>query len=304
VFLTIGFVGVTIFYLEQTNPNFKGVIENQLGIMKNYILIFFVICISCKEKTLKTIKTVEKDTIKGMLPRVDKFGNPIFAYKHHLIDDTGNNFVEYGEEIEPDTIKLKNNYILIIFPTRVRGKDSLNYRLVGNKIDTIFQKIELDDEKYTPNYYEYPIYTTGNKIIRKKADFYDFFILNFRLSDCNHFMLYDKRSGKAVFSNDNDLRNFDLKKELLIFDDWDDNYKKYIYDVNTKTKTFIDVKKLSSIGKSENYRTRCDMWQDNWRSLYVKRVSNGYYYLGGLSDCNPNKEFKLKIASHATKNHH
>lgn len=252
------------------------------------ILVFFVIFISCKRDVIHAKNEVFKDTIKELPLRKDDFGNPIFSYKNHLIDDAGNNFEEYGDEIKADTIKLKNNYTLIIFPTRVRGKDSLNYRLIGNKVDTIFEKYEIDSENQMPYYVE-------------DVDFRYYFTLQYSLNTHSiYFMLYDKRSGKAVFLNNyvsNVLRKVDLKKELLIFEDEDNNDKKYIYDVNTKTKTFIDVDKLSTKGKNNNYSVRCDLWQNNWSALYVKRISNGYYYLGGLSDCEPNKEFKLKITT-------
>lgn len=253
-----------------------------------YILVFFMIFISCKREVIHSKNEVFKDTIKELPLRKDDFGNPIFSYKNHLIDDAGNNFEEYGDEIKADTIKLKNNYTLIIFPTRVRGKDSLNYRLIGKKTDTIFEKYEIDSENQMPYYVE-------------DVDFRDCFALQYSLNTHSiYFMLYDKRSGKAVFSNNyvsNALRKVDLKKELLIFEDEDNNYKKYIYDVNTKTKTFIDVTKLGSVDKSDSYRSRCDLWQNNWSSLYVKKINKGYYYLGGLSYCKPNKEFKIKIAT-------
>lgn len=239
--------------------------------MKKYILAFIVICASCKKEPLKSVEEVIKDT-KELPVNIDHLGDPLY-------------------EIKPDTIKLKNDYTLIIYPFKMQGKDSLNYRLVGNKRDTIFKKYELDIKKNLP----------GFDKENNDRDFKNHFILTYTFNTHDtYFVLYDKQSCKSEFGSEMSrfsLKWSDQRKELLIFEDCDDDYKKYIYDVNTKIKTLIDVTKLGSVDKSDSYRSRCDLWQNNWSSLYVKKINKGYYYLGGVSNCEPNKEFKIKIAS-------
>jgi hypothetical protein len=202
---------------------------------------------------------------------VDSLGKPVFHYKN----DT--------EIILADTFKLKNNYKLIIFPTRVKEMDYLNYRLIGNRLDTVFEKFEID------NFANMPMYFLNSE--KGDKDFKNYFILTYTYhTHETYFILYDKRNCKSIFGSEMSrfsLKWYDFKKELLIFEDCENDYKKYIYDVNKKTKTLIDPNKFKVTVDT------CAMYQNNWSKLYVKRVTDKYYFLGGLDYCNPNAEYKV-----------
>ncbi len=92
------------------------------------ILVFF----SCKktEEKRKSTTNITKDTVQNKI-LINSFGNQMFAYQNP------------NETIKIDTFNLKNNYKLIIFPSRSKGKNSLNYRLIGAKSDTKFLTLRL-----------------------------------------------------------------------------------------------------------------------------------------------------------------
>jgi hypothetical protein len=227
------------------------------------ILVFF----SCKniEERRKSTTNIAKDTVEKKM-KIDSLGNPVFAYQNS------------NETIKIDTFKLKNNYKLIIFPRRLKGKDSLYYRLIGTKTDTILLKLEVESRKNMPYYYD-------------NLDFENYMFFQYTQGTShNYFLIYNKQTGKPILNNNNGhfiLKSFDLKYELIIYDDEQDNYKKYIYDVNKNDKVQINPNDFK-------IKEGCASWYNSWDDLKIKRATYNYYFLGGFDSCNPNAEFKLK----------
>ena len=242
--------------------------------MKKYIIIFVASIFGCRQIEIDIKKKSTLINIEvGRTLNVDTIGRPIFKYKND------------SEIILADTFKLKNNNKLIIFPTRINGKDTLNYRLINEKLDTVFNKFEIDNKVNMPLYYY--------DIKKNDKDFNNYFILTYTHNTHeNYFILYDKRNCKSEFGLEMSrfsLKWHDLNKDLIIFEDCENNYKKYIYNLNKKNKTLIDPTKFKILVDT------CKMFQNNWNKLYVKKISKDYYYLRGLDRCNPKTEFKLLI---------
>ena len=225
--------------------------------MKNKILIILLLCfISCKMDNSKFPK--EKEKIKK------------------IIDTTF--FDDRGDTIETQTAYLKNNYKLIIFPTLdENNEDVINFRLINGKKDNTYLLVETFKANYRP-YYE-------------EVDFQNYFALHSNGGGTSHFYfwLYDKETGNEVLTGI--TGNFDLKNELILYTDEDDDYNLFIYDVNTKVKTFIDLP-YDLMDKQE-----CTKYNNSPKTLYIRRVTKEYYYLA-FRICEPEKlvEFKVKKA--------
>lgn len=221
--------------------------------MKNKILIILLICfISCKtepDKTNNTKKNVNQVSV-----------DTAFIDEHT------------GDAIVADTFHLKNNYKLITFPALDKGKKVINFRLIKGKKDNTYL---LTDSFESPTI---PIYDG--------KDFKKYFALHATFGTHNsYFWLYDKETGEDFFTGIG--MDFDLKNELILYADEDDDYKFFIYDVNSKAKTFIDIP-YELMGKHE-----CTSYNDSYKTIYIKRASNEYYYLG-FRDCPSKIEFKIK----------
>lgn len=222
--------------------------------MKNKILILLLICfISCKMDNRKS-SNEEKETRKSI--------NTVF-------------FDEKGDTIQLQTSRLKNNYKLIIFPTLDKNKEVIKFRLINGKKDNTYLLVETFTANHRP-YYE-------------GVDFQNYFTLHSNGGGTNksYFWLYDKQTGNEVLTG---IRgDFDLKNELILYTGEDNEYKKFIYDVNTKVKTLVDIPK-SFADKEEC--TRNDYFE---KSSYIKRVTDKYYFIA-FKDCPSKIEFRVKRA--------
>ena len=222
--------------------------------MKNYILvILFIVLISCKtDKHKDPFKN--KKTIKKTVNQV-------------YIDDK-------NDTIKSQTSYLKNSYKLIIFPTLDKNKEKINFRLIKGKKDNTY----LLGNTFIANYMRY----------FKGIDFNNYFALHGNGGGTSnfYFWLYNKETGEEVLTGIE--VDFDLKNELILYIDEDDEYNNYIYDVNTKVKTLIDIPS-ELLDKQE-----CTKYNDTYKTLCIKRVTNKYYYLG-FRRCEPSSVgFKVK----------
>jgi hypothetical protein len=221
--------------------------------MKNKILIILLICfISCKTDNKKSQKVEEKKIIKSI--------DTVF-------------FNEKGDTIKSQISYLKNNYKLIIFPTLDKNEQVIKYRLINKKKDNIYVLVETFQANHQP-YYE-------------GVDFQNYFALysNGGGKSKSYFWLYNKETGNEILTGISG--DFDLKNELILYTDEDNGYQKFIYDVNTKSKTLVDIPKSFA---DEHECTRNDYFE---KSSYIKRVTDKYYFIA-FKDCSPMVEFKVK----------
>nr|WP_315222329.1 hypothetical protein [uncultured Flavobacterium sp.] len=224
--------------------------------MKYRILILLLIgFISCKMDNGKSIKEEKK---------TNKSRDTVF-------------FDEHGDTIKSQTAYLKNNYKLIIFPALDKKNEGvINFRLINGKKDNTYLLASTFIANYRPYY--------------KEVDFQNYFALhsNGGGTSNSYFWLYDKETGNEVltYSYFKIQLDFDLKNELILYIDDDDNT--YIYDVNTKIKTLIAIPS-DLMDKQE-----CTKYNDAYKSIYIKRISKEYYYLG-FRYCEPSSlEFRVK----------
>ncbi|WP_141248440.1 hypothetical protein [Flavobacterium sp. ACN6] len=82
-------------------------------------------------------------------------------------------------------------------------------------------------------------------------------------------------------------RDYDLKNELILYVDEDDNYNEFVYDVNTRTKTLVDIP------KSFADKQKCTRNDYFGKTSYIKRVTNKYYFIA-FEDCPSTVLFKVK----------
>jgi hypothetical protein len=224
--------------------------------MKNIILIILLICfISCKRANNESIKKEEK---------IKKSIDTVF-------------FDEQNDTIKSQIAYLKNNYKLIIFPALDKNKEVINFRLINGKKDKTFLLADTFTSNYRP-YFE-------------GIDFQNYFALHSNGGGTKnlYFWLYDKQTGQEVLTDDSFKiqLDFDLKNELILYTDEDSGYKNFIYDVNTKTKTLVDIPKSFT---DKQKCTRNDYFE---KSSYIKRVTNEYYFIA-FKDCPSTIEFKVK----------
>jgi len=234
--------------------------------MKQLFCIFFICTLGCNKTTQKEDlrKSIEK-TIVTKNSESDSVVNPIFKYE------------ENGDIIRADTFKLKNNCTLIIYPSKdsIEKKNVINYRIITKNSDKTFLLSDDLEENYIPYF--------------KNIDFNNYFVLHSNGGGTKnlYFWLYDKRTGLEVLT-DNNFKiqlDFDLKNELILYDD---EYNLHIYDINTKIKTLIKIPS-DLMDKQE-----CTKYNDAYKSIYIKRISKEYYYLG-FRDCEPSSlEFRVK----------
>ena len=221
--------------------------------MKNKILIILLICfISCKTEPNK-ITNQEKN-------EKQVYTNTAFIDEHT------------GDSIIADTFYLKNNYKLIIFPTLDKGKEVINFRLIKDKKDNTYLLTDTLESPYIPIY--------------QSKDFKNYFVLHASFGTHNpYFWLYDKKTGKEVFTGIE--RDFDLKNELILYEDENNDDNLFIYDVNTKAKTLVNIPS-DLIGKYE-----CTKYNDFYKSIYIKYVTDKYYFIA-FKDCPSTVEFRVK----------
>lgn len=181
------------------------------------------------------------------------------------------------DTIETQTAYLKNNYKLIIFPALDKNEEVINFRLINGKKDNTYVLVETFQANYRP-YYE-------------EVDFQNYFALhsNGGGTSKSYFWLYDKETGNAVLRGI--WGDFDLKNELILYTDEDDKYNIFIYDVNTKVKTLVDLP-YELMDKHE-----CTQYNNSDETLYIRRVTKEYYYVA-FKICEPEElvEFKVKKA--------
>ncbi|KQO32818.1 hypothetical protein ASF10_20410 [Flavobacterium sp. Leaf82] len=224
--------------------------------MRNQILIpALLFCfISCNKGADKTNLKTEKAQIIKKTVFIDEMGDTIKSY----------------------SFDLKKNYKLIIFPAIDNNKEIINFRLINGKRDNTYLLVDTFQANYMRHF--------------NKIDFTNYFALQGNGGGTSHFYfwLYDKESGNEVLRGIE--RDFDLKKELILYVDEDDEYKTFIYDVNTKIKTLVDIP-LKFLNRQE-----CTKYNDSEKTLYIKRVTSKYYYLG-FKCCEPlSVQFRIKKA--------
>jgi len=236
--------------------------------MKQLFYILFICTLGCNKTTSKEdLNNSIQKTIVSKNSKSDSIVNPIFKY-----EDNGN-------IIKTDTFKLKNSYTLIIYPTNdsIEKSAVINYRIISKKFDKTFLLSDNLKENYIPYF--------------KNIDFQNYFALHSNGGGTSnlYFWLYDKRTGIEVLADSNFKiqLDFDLKNELILYTDENNEYKKFIYDINTKVKTLVDIPK-SFADKQEC--TRNDYFE---KYAYIKRVTDKYYYLG-FRDCPSTIEFRVK----------
>ncbi|MFC6265323.1 hypothetical protein ACFQFA_16810 [Flavobacterium panici] len=220
--------------------------------MKNKILIILLLCfISCKMDNHKPAE----------VRKIKKSTDTIFLN-------------EQGDTIKTQTAYLKNNYKLIIFPAIDKNEEVINFRLINGKKDNTYLLVDTFIENYRP-YYE-------------GVDFKNYFALHSNGGGTSnfYFWLYDKETGNEVLNGI--TGDFDLKNELILYTDEDDEYNLFIYDVNTKIKTLINLP-YELMDKQ-----KCTKYNNSPKTLYIRRVTNEYYYLA-FEICKPLLvEFKVK----------
>lgn len=223
--------------------------------MRNKILILLSLCfISCKTD-------IHKNDIKEKTNVTEVVKDTIF------VDDR-------GDTIKLQTYKLKNDYKLIIFPAWNENEKVLNFRLIHNKSDNTY----LLNDTFKSSYFK--------KF--KEIDFNNYFALHSNGGGTSHFYfwLYDKESGKEVLKGIEIY--FDLINDLIIYEDEDDDYKIFVYDVNTKIKTLVKIPDAIY----DKYICTHSSYSEN--TLIIRGITNDFYYLG-FKCCDPLKvNFKVK----------
>ncbi|MFD1604845.1 hypothetical protein ACFSJW_06030 [Flavobacterium artemisiae] len=183
-----------------------------------------------------------------------------------------------GDTIETQSAFLKNNYKLIIFPAlNKKNEGVINFRLIHNNKENTQLLVDTFIANYRP-YYE-------------GVDFQNYFTLQSNGGGTSnyYFWLYEKETGNEILTGI--CGDFDLKNELILYTDEDNGYNKYIYDVNTKVKTLIELP-YELMDKHE-----CTKYNNSPKTLYIKKVTKEYYYLA-FEICEPLLvQFKVKKAA-------
>ncbi|MFQ6603688.1 hypothetical protein [Flavobacterium sp. C3NV] len=186
-------------------------------------------------------------------------------------------FDEKGDTIKSQTANLKNNYELIIFPALDKKSEGvINFRLITDKKDNTYLLASTFQANRRPYY--------------KGIDFQNYFALHSNGGGTSkfYFWLYCKAAGEEIFKGIE--LDFDLKNELILYEDEDNDYNLFIYDVNTKVKTLIELP------YDVMFKQECTKYNDSYKSIYIKRVTKEYYYFG-FKDCEPlSIEFKVRKA--------
>lgn len=238
--------------------------------MKQLFYILFICTLGCNKTTTREDlnKSIQKPIVSKN-SESDSIINPIFKY-----EDNGN-------IIKADTFKLKNSYTLIIYPTKdsVEKCGVINYRIISKKNDKSFLLSDNLKENYIPYF--------------KNIDFQNYFALHSNGGGTSnlYFWLYDKRTGLEVLTDSNFKiqLDFDLKNELILYTDEDNEYKKFIYDIKTKVKTFVDI--------PQSFTDKQECTRNNYfeKTSYIKRVTDKYYFIA-FRDCPSKIEFRVKRA--------
>ncbi|WP_268847581.1 hypothetical protein [Flavobacterium aestivum] len=220
--------------------------------MKNKILMILFLChISCKNHIGKT-------DFKEKAVQITK--ETVFIDKS-------------GDTIKTDSFNLKNNYKLIIFPAIENNEEVINFRLIKGKKDNTYLLVDTFIANYMRYFHE--------------IDFHDYFVLHGNGGGTSHsyFWLYDKATGKEELTGI--THDFDLKNELILYEDEGKDYELFIYDVNTKKKTLIDIPK-SFLDKHI-----CMQYNDSEKYLFIKDVTKDYYLLA-FKNCPSSIVYKIK----------
>ena len=177
-----------------------------------------------------------------------------------------------GDTIKSKVYTLKNDYQLIVFPRKGKQGNELCFMLCGKNIDKIIYTDFISSYKYTA-------------YCNTHFDFMNYVAISKSGGSNNYFFLFDKRTGKECLYG-LDISS-DLENELIIYADEDNDYKKYVYDVNSKAKTWINIDAIDN-------KDRCMEVNEVWKTLYIKRKTDKYYYIGvGL--CDESLEYKIQI---------
>ncbi|NRS90781.1 hypothetical protein HNQ02_003728 [Flavobacterium sp. 7E] len=199
--------------------------------MKNKIIIILLICfISCKADKHQT-------NIKREVKIIKKENDTVF------IDD-------YAKDtLKKLTYNLKNNYKLILFPAWDENEKVIKLRLINDKTDNTYLLNDWFDNRYRKRY--------------SNIDFQNYFVLhsNGGGTSNTYFWLYDKETGKESLTGIQ--LDFNLKNELILYLDEDDQYKTYLYDVNSKKKIEIVI----PYKKIEKYN--CVHYQNLYKTIYL-----------------------------------
>jgi hypothetical protein len=222
--------------------------------MKSKILIILLILIiGCKREENKV--NVNKN--RGLEGKT----------KPYFIDEQSH------DTIKPQSFYLKNNYKLIIFPAQVENKNVVNFRLIKGQSDNTYLLSDTFRLNYIKEY--------------NNVDFKDYFALHSNGGGTSnlYFWLFEKETGKVCLTGIQ--QDFDLKNELILYVDEDNEYKIFIYDVNSKAKTLVDIP------KSFRDKHICMQYNDYEKYLFIKNVTKKYYFLA-FKNCPTSIIYKIK----------
>ncbi|PAM94572.1 hypothetical protein B4N84_11365 [Flavobacterium sp. IR1] len=223
------------------------------------IVLFLLICfISCKVDEKESSKKQEKKIAHSLSDTI-------------FVDDEG------VDTIKAYSYNLKNKYKLTIFPAWDNDKKVIKFRLLKDQKENVYSLNDIFVAKYSKKY--------------NNIDFEKYFALHSNGGGTSkfYFWLYDKETGKECLTGIE--RDFDLKNELILYEDEDDQYKLFVFDVNTKIKTLVEIPQ-SFMNKQE-----CTKYGNALDNLVINKVSNDYYYFGFGDFCPSIAVFKVKKGS-------
>lgn len=177
---------------------------------------------------------------------------------------------ESNDTIRTDTFRLKNNYKLIVFPSKNKDNDKYIYfNFLGKGVDTIIMSDVISTKK--------------NSVYFDNSDFDNFFAIKQNGGSSIFFFLFDKEKHRQCL---NGLQvEFDLINELIIFKD--DKYNLYLFDCKSEKKIPINI----PFNKLKKYD--CIKYGNIENEINIKRVSRNYYYFG-FDICDSIVSFRVK----------
>jgi hypothetical protein len=207
------------------------------------ILIILFLISSCG-RLLKNDETTEIGIVKNNKSE-EHFESKIFLYDHSI------------DTIKTDTFLLKNNYKLIVFPSRNEENDSqINFNFLGKDVDTIIMSDAISTKK--------------NTIYFDNSDFTNFFVIKQNGGTNVNFFLFDKDKRSQCL---NGLQvKFDFINELIIYKD--DKYNLFLFNCKSKKSIPINI----PYNKLKKYD--CMKYGNIESEITIKKVSDDFYYFG------------------------
>ena len=206
------------------------------------ILIILFLISGCG-RLVKNDKTTEIGIVKNKSE--EHFENKFFLCDHSI------------DTIKTDTFPLKNNYKLIVFPSRNEESDSqINFNFLGKDVDTIIMSDAISTKK--------------NTIYFDNSDFTNFFAIKQNGGTNVNFFLFDK--DKRIQCLNGLQVKFDFINELIIYKD--DKYNLFLFNCKSKKSIPINI----PYNKLKKYD--CLKYGNIESEITIKKVSDDFYYFG------------------------